>query len=110
MKNFGTLQLSHNDIYPGESENAILLHDLDGIKVEVEVDGGNWWITGVTYDGNEYNVYDSFESSNMENFSGEDKIEQLLEEGTHFEDACREVGADWYVRINDSAYAFVNKK
>jgi hypothetical protein len=109
MKNFGFIQLGHSDIYPGETEEPVLVHEKEGVKIEVETDSGNWWITGVSVNGNEYNVYDSFEASNMENNSGEDRIEQLLEEGTHFEDACKEVGADWYVRINDAAYAFVNK-
>lgn len=106
MKNLGFIQLAHKDIFTEESEKAILEHERNGAKIEVEVDGGTWWIANVSVDGDSYNLYDSFNVSDFENFSNNDEISKLIEEGVSLEDACEKCAAKWYIRINDAAYAY----
>ena len=100
MKTF-KIDLRSKDITNDDFETV---HDYenDGVKIEIENDGGNWWISNVFYNNEESNALDT--PGSFENNSLNDKIDNLLREGLDIETACEEAGAKWIININDDRY------
>jgi hypothetical protein len=101
MKKFN-IQLRSNDITNDDFESTHN-YEKDGVIIEINNDGGNWWIENVSVDGGEYNIHDA--ANNLENLSNNKALDDLIEEGIDIETALEELKAKWLVKINDEVYA-----
>lgn len=98
-----SVKFGHSNMWPNGQNEGVKHHLIDGVCIEANYDGGNWWVEEVSIDGE---IANAFDCSDLSNFEGPSIVREMLTDGIEVEEACEKAGAKWMVEMNSYRYFF----